>query len=605
MRSKKRILQLEELYNNPQKNAMKNISPTWNLETLYTGGSQSPSLHSAIHHLKEQIQNMNLEFKEISIMKKNLLIVENLEALCQDLQSFIHCLISQNVEDQEAIKLHNQMVQLKANCDSLDEEMSAELAKLDENEFKKLVADPDMKSIAFHLNEKRLRAKKKLPVEQERLVHQLGIDGYQGWNDIYETFIGQLRIVSPLSTNEVLSVGQAENRLSHPERHIRQQWFHRWEETWTKHEDLFAQMINHLGGFRLNLYAARKWDSILYDPLFCNRMSGKTLHTMWKTIDKHKGSLQKYLSGKAKLLGVKKLAWYDIDAPLPFTSQTHIPFEEAAQFIIQHFSDFSPSMGKFAELAFRDNWIEAEDRLGKRPGGFCVSFLHAKQSRIFMTYSGTMNNVFTLAHELGHAYHSYVMRDLPSYAQQYRMNVAETASTLAEMIIIDSMIEKTQDKNIELTLLDNQLQRAVIFLMNIHARYLFELDFYQERSKGFVLPKELNHLMEKAQKTAFDNALSEWHPHFWAAKQHFYFTEVPFYNFPYTFGYLFSLGIYAHLKQKKEADDAYVALLRDSGSLPVEELAYRHLKVNLEEPDFWEEGLKLIESTLASYVKLL
>jgi oligoendopeptidase F len=213
--------------------------------------------------------------------------------------------------------------------------------------------------------------------------------------------------------------------------------------------------------------------------------------------------------------------------------------------------------------------------------------MHAQQSRIFMTYSGTMNNVFTLAHELGHAYHSYEMRDLPVFAQQYRMNVAEMASTLAEMVIIDSMIQQSQDKQIQFTLLDNKLQRAIIFLMNIQARFLFELDFYQERRKGFVLAKDLNFLMEKAQRKAFSETLIEWHPHFWVAKQHFYLTEVPFYNFPYTFGYLFSQGIYAYLKQKKGVEEAYASLLRDSGSLPVEELAYRHLEVKLEEPYFW------------------
>lgn len=583
---------------------MTKISLKWNLDSLFSGGSQSSALSAALQHLKQQVQHFNRKFKQLSDIKTGLLHFESLEARCQDLQYFIECLLSQDVKDEKALALHSQIVQLKANCDSLGEELNALLAQIDETSFESLLTDSDIHSITFHLREKRQRTKEKLPVNQERLIHQLGIDGYQGWNDIYDAFIGQLRIPSPLSTEETLSVGQAENRLSHPDRRIRQAWFIRWEETWKKQEDLVAHMLNHLAGFRLNLYDARGWSSILYDPLFCNRMQEQTLHIMWETIDKYKESLQKYLSYKAQLMGIERLAWYDIDAPLPFATQSHIPFEEAAHFIIQHFTSFSPSMGAFAQLAFNEKWIEAEDRPDKRPGGFCAPFLHAQQSRIFMTYSGTMNNVFTLAHELGHAYHSYVMRDLPFFAQQYRMNVAETASTLAEVVIIDSMIRYSHDKKIQLALLDNKLQRAVIFLMNIHARFLFELDFYQERRKGFVLAKDLNALMEKAQRKAFGNALAEWHPHFWVAKQHFYFTEVPFYNFPYTFGFLFSQGIYAHLKQKKEAEEDYVSLLRDSGSLPVEELAFRHLKIKLEEPHFWESALKLIENDIANYFAL-
>lgn len=583
---------------------MTKISIQWNLDSLFHGGSQSPALIAAIHDLKHQILHFSRKFKRISDIKIALLHFANLEAKSQDLQYFIECLLSQNVDDQEALKLHNEMIQIKADGDSLAEEINALLAALDESSFQTLLDDEEMQPIAFHLKEKRERSKNKLPVEQEKLIHKLAIDGYQGWNDLYDRFIGQLKIESPLSHEPPLSIGQAENRLSHPDREIRKKWFYRLRETWTTYEELFAQIINHLAGFRLNLYYARHWPSILQEPLFCNRMQEKTLQVMWETIDKHKEYLQKYLHCKAQLLGLKQLDWYDIDASLPGAPHSHIPYDEAAHFITKHFTEFSPLMGKFAEHAFHEKWVEAEDRPGKRPGGFCSPFLHSKQSRIFMTYSGTMNNVFTLAHELGHAYHSYVMKDLPFFAQQYRMNVAETASTLAELVTIDSMIHETKNQKEKLALLDNELQRTIVFLMNIHCRFLFEIDFYKERKKGFVLPQELNLLMEKAQKKAFGNALGEWHPHFWASKQHFYFTEVPFYNFPYTFGYLFSLGIYTHLKKKKNGPEKYEALLRDSGSFSSEELALRHLNVRLDEPHFWETALGTIRDKIDQYVTL-
>lgn len=221
-----------------------------------------------------------------------------------------------------------------------------------------------------------------------------------------------------------------------------------------------------------------------------------------------------------------------------------------------------------------------------------------------MTYNGSMNNVFTLAHELGHGYHSEAVKNKSFFGQQYRMNVAETASTLAEMIIIDSMITETKDPKTRLALLDNKLQRAVIFLMNIHTRFLFELDFYNSRRKNFVSPEELNALMLNAQKTAYHNSLEEWHPYFWFAKQHFYLTDVPFYNFPYTFGYLFSQGIYAHLKNHPKRAELYEALLKDTGSLTVEELAQKHLGVNLEEPAFWLASLKLIEKDVQAFLDI-
>lgn len=582
----------------------KSFSLNWDLNSLFSGESHSPALQAALHHVKHQIHKFKRKFKQLSDLKKGILHFQELEGHCHDLQEFITCLVAQNVNDQEAVQLNSQIIAIRANCDSLGEELNALLSQLDDETFQSLLTDPDLESIAFHLEERRRNTKEKLPVEQERLVHQLWIDGYQGWNDIYNQFIGQLRIPSPLPDEGALSVGQASNRLTHADREIRSAWFQRWEETWASHEELIAQILNHLGGFRLNLYNARGWSSILHEPLLCNRMQASTLQTMWEVIDRHKGCLQKYLKNKARLLGIEQLAWHDVEAPLPISASSHFSFEQAAHLIIQCFTKFSPAMGDFAQQAFEKRWIEAEDRAGKRPGGFCVSFTHEKQSRIFMTYSDTMTNVFTLAHELGHAYHSYEVQNLPIFSQQYRMNVAETASTLAEMVVIDSMIQQASDVKTQFALLENKLQRAVIFLMNIQARFLFELDFYEARRKGFVLANELNILMEKAQRKAFGNVLSEWHPHFWVAKQHFYATEVPFYNFPYTFGYLFSQGIYAQFKQKNEAAEAYASLLRDTGCLTVEELAKRHLGVKLEEPHFWEAALNLIEEDVANYLTL-
>jgi oligoendopeptidase F len=216
-----------------------------------------------------------------------------------------------------------------------------------------------------------------------------------------------------------------------------------------------------------------------------------------------------------------------------------------------------------------------------------------------------MNNLFTLAHELGHAYHNEVIYSLPGFAQHYPMNVAETASTLAETIVIDEMIHQSDHLKIKKSLLDFKLQRAVIFLMNIHARFLFETRFYEERKKGFVLPKTLNVLMEDAQKEAYCDALEEWHPHFWIAKQHFYFSDYPFYNFPYTFGYLFSLGIYSFLKKGEGTSfQNYEALLKDTGQMNVEELALKHLRTDLTTQDFWMRALKLIQNDVNLFLSL-
>ena len=222
-----------------------------------------------------------------------------------------------------------------------------------------------------------------------------------------------------------------------------------------------------------------------------------------------------------------------------------------------------------------------------------------------MTYSGTPSNVSTLAHELGHAFHSYAMRDVHPLNRSYAMNVAETASTFAEMVVADASVKEAVSEEEKLVLLEDKIQRSVALLMNIHARFLFETRFYEERKQGYVSAERLNELMAEAQREAYGEALSEYHPGFWASKLHFYITDVPFYNFPYTFGYLFSLGIYAKAQTEPEGFEAkYMALLRDTGSMKVEDLARKHLGADLTKRDFWEEAVMTCIRDVEEFLEL-
>ena len=222
-----------------------------------------------------------------------------------------------------------------------------------------------------------------------------------------------------------------------------------------------------------------------------------------------------------------------------------------------------------------------------------------------MTFGGTSSNVSTLAHELGHAYHQYLMSGLPVLNQDYAMNVAETASTFAEMIVADALVKAAKSEEEKLALLEEKIQNSVAFFMNIHARFLFETRFYDKRKEGLLNAAEISELMEEAQKEAYCNALSSYHPHFWASKLHFYSTGVPFYNFPYTFGYMFSTGLYVRaLEEGSSFADKYDALLRDTGVMTVEALAKKHLDVDLTERDFWQGAADMCIADIQQFLRM-
>ncbi|MEY8191207.1 M3 family oligoendopeptidase [Peribacillus simplex] len=585
-------------------------SLTWDLDIFFKGGSSSKEflifldeINDEVKELDRIVSNINPEGNDESSLIQAFDLFKNTNMKSTQASAFIGCLEAQNAQDKKAGQLRIKQMKIVASLKMVLSKLDEKLIQLDDAFFKKILEKEPLNELKFVLNERREKAKEKLSVKEESLITQLAMDGFEGWSQMYDTIVGSMTI--PYK-GEKLSVGQAANKFSDPDERNRKELFTAWEQAWEGKSDLFARTLNHLAGFRLSVNEKRGWDDILKEPLEIGRMKKETLESMWNVIADHKEPLVRFLERKAELLDLDKLSWADLDAPLAVTAETKVmDYQEGAEFIIQQFSKFGSQLANFTQKAFEDSWIEAEDRPGKRPGGFCTGFPLNKQSRIFMTYSGTPSNVSTLAHELGHAFHSYAMREIHPLNRSYAMNVAETASTFAEMVVADAAVKEAASEEEKLVLLEDKIQRSVALLMNIHARYLFETRFYDERKQGYVSAERLNELMVEAQKEAYGDALSDYNPTFWASKLHFYITGVPFYNFPYTFGYLFSLGIYANaLKEPAGFEEKYIALLKDTGSMKVEDLAKKHLGVDLKTRDFWEEAVNACMEDVEEFLRL-
>jgi oligoendopeptidase F len=584
---------------------------TWDLDAIFPGGSSSAAFEAFMVNLVRDIEAVKERVAELSsesgtdAWAQAIEALQSLAARQRQAGAFVSCLNAQNTKDQKAKLLRGKVSQTSAALSNTFTAFDAKLKELDDGRWAELLNHPSVAPVRFSIEERRQRANEKLPAEQESLISDLAVDGYQGWGHLYDVIVGRMTMeVEENGSTRVISMGQAANKLNDANRELRQQVFAKWERAWADVAELCANALNHLAGFRLAVYKHRGWDSFLKEPLDYNRMSEQTLHTMWSVIERNKAPFVKYLERKARLIGVDKLSWHDVSAPLGKT-ESKLSFDEARSFVVENFGKFSPAMAEFADQCFEKRWIEAEDRPDKGSGAFCTSFPWSKETRVFMTFSGVPSNVSTLAHELGHAYHQHVLRDLPQFAQNYAMNVAETASTFAEAITIDAAIKQASTREERIALLDDKVERSVAMFMNIHARFLFETRFYEERKQGPVGVDRLNDLMLQAQKEAYCDALGEYHPHFWASKLHFYITGVPFYNFPYTFGYLFSTGIYARaLAEGPTFADKYVALLRDTARMRVEDLARKHLDVDLTQPDFWQSAMDVLVKDVDEFLAL-
>lgn len=589
-------------------------SETWDLDVFFKGGSSSTELREHLNNLVGKLTSLENEALKFGVptSEENASDVADLIETVKDVAlnmsqagAVIGCFLAADTTDKKALLLQGEIGAFSARFSTALLKIQQTLSKADEETWSGLMASNLLSEFAFVLNEWRDEVGLKLSEKEESLITSLSVDGYHGWGQLYDLLVGEIKIKIEVDGEEkVLSVGQANNLSSHSSADVRKRSFEALEEAWTEKEDFFASALNHLAGFRLAVYEKRGWDSVLKEPLLRNRMSEETLDAMWGAIGASKEPFVNYLNVKAKMLGTEKLNWYDIDAPVT-SSTKEISYQEGAEFILEHFGKFGPELEDFSRKAFEDNWIEAEDRPNKRPGGFCTGMPMSEQSRIFMTYSGSMSNVATLAHELGHAFHSYAMRPVHWMNRQYAMGVAETASTFAEMIVADAAVKAAETKDEKIALLEDKIQRSVAFFMNIHARFLFETRFYEERKKGIVPASRLNELMAEAQQEAHGGALDTVHPHFWASKLHFYITRVPFYNFPYTFGYLFSLSIYAKaLEEGADFEQKYMALLRDTAAMSVEDLAMKHLGEDITKQEFWAKGVALCVKDVEDFLEL-
>lgn len=585
---------------------MKDLAMTWELHSIFPGGSASEELKAWLDRVDRDIAGLQDHSSTADDWEQWLQFIRSLQDVSARLgqaASFVFCLSAQDVKDDGARLLNGRLQQLQASLGSLMTELDEKMLAVNDDRWKQLLEMPEILPVAFFLDERRRNAREKMVSQQEKLVNDLAVDGYHGWSNQYNLVAGRISIPWMRDGKEAaLSAGQAANILADPDAAVRAAMAEKWEQAWANEAELCADILNHLSGFRLNLYRHRGWDNILKEPLAGNRMSEETLNAMWDTVEKNKEIFVRYLERKKRLLGLEKLSWFDLDAPLGKVSQKYT-FTRACRFVMEQLARVCPQMAHFCASAFQKRWVEAEDRPGKRAGAFCSSFPLSGESRVFMTFAGSPGNVSTLAHEMGHAYHHHVTSHLPFLARRYPMNVAETASTFAEMVVADAAVERAATREVKIALLDGKVRNSISFFMDIHARFLFETAFYERRRSGPVGVEELNSLMLQAQEKAYRGSLDKYHAHFWCSKLHFYLTRVPFYNFPYTFGYLFSAGIYALAGEAGSSfEKRYISLLQDTGRMRVEDLAEKHLGVDLSGPDFWQQAM---ESTAADAEELL
>jgi pepF/M3 family oligoendopeptidase len=349
----------------------------------------------------------------------------------------------------------------------------------------------------------------------------------------------------------------------------------------------------------------RGYHSPLEPTLRSSKMTEDTLRALIESMESYRPAFANYLKAKATYLGHEDgLPFYDLFAPVGKGSKT-FTYEEAKQLVLDAFYSFSERLGNFAKRAFDEEWIDVEPRKGKVGGAFCSNQPQIGQSRILTNFTGSLSDVLTLAHELGHGFHGDVIKDNDPLHWSYPMPLAETASIFCEAIVNDHLLSTIDDDALKLNVLENALQGDTQVIIDILSRYYFETELFKEATKP-IQASALKNMMLDAQDKAYQDGLQKdkKHPYMWLMKPHYYSAGLNFYNFPYAFGLLFGKGLFAMYKKDPSSfTKDYETLLAYTTKADVEDVA-KTMKIDVTQHDFWNASLQMVEKDILEVIDL-
>mgnify|MGYP000662118692 CR=1 FL=1 len=610
------------------KSVKEETPPTWDLSSEYDSLSDPRFQHDLAEFRKliEKMDSFNLKTEgwlnssleghtpiaeldrqHITELQKSFDEREEARSMIWQLATYCRCLQSVNARDSDAQKMMSQLQDLGSLMDRHLTALEHWLKHCSEEMIEFYFEHNSTSAEVFRVRQIRKLAPYSLNVVQEQTIKSFEVSGLSAWGQLYNTLQAEMTCqIKEGDLERTVGLAEASQLLRSSQESMRQAAFKAQDDAWKQRELSCAHILNSMSGWRWADCHARSEKAPLDELTFSvhfSHIQRPTLDAMNSAVASFRPKIQDRLQIFAKALGKNKIDPWDMLAPSPL-KERKFSFNEAIELVEASFRRIDPDMGDFVKMAREKNWIEGRVIATKTQGAYCTGFPKSRTPRIFMTFLGSFQDVFTLAHELGHGYHSWVMRDLPRCQKSTPMTLAETASVFSEQALADGLSEIYKGHDIEKDLAWHSYVEALSFLVNIPMRYDFEKQLYQRRKVSGLSAKDLNELMDKCWMDWHGPHMSQPFTRFWCSKLHFYLPHISFYNYPYTFGYLFSLSIFATREKFGQGFfKAYQNLLLDTGRQTAEGLMQDHLGVDISSQQFWDSALGLIDARLNEFSK--
>ena len=575
------------------------MSTEWSLKEIY------PSFESEefqrdferFSNFREVFNGLTLE-DNLESIKAAIAALEEFSVLSSRLGNYINLTLTANTTDETANKYRTLFGNAYAALNSAYTKVYKFIGSVETD----ITADENLKDYEFYFAEAKQQYKHLLSDELEDVIAKFSISGGDGWEQLFEAMTSG---VEGEFKGEKVTLSEIRNMAYDADAAVRKEAYETELKMYDTIKEPIAFALNNIKQQVLTETSLRGFESPLAQTLEASRMSRQTLDALLEAIREYLPQFRAYLKHKASLLGHENgLPFYDLFAPIGESSR-RFTIEESKEFLLENFKGFSEDLAQMTKEAYENNYIDFLPRKGKVGGAFCSNLPFIKQSRILTNFSGSLSDVVTIAHELGHAYHGLHIENHRVLNQEYSMPVAETASTFNENIVMNTVISEASDAE-KVALLESQLQDTTQIIVDIYSRYLFEASVFENREKSFMFSKDLEQLMLDAQKEAYGDGLDPdaMHPYMWACKPHYYSSGLSFYNFPYAFGGLFSKGLYAIYQEQPEGFvEKYQELLRATTVTSAEDTA-KVLGVDVTDSAFWKKALAQVADNIEQFIAL-
>lgn len=575
------------------------MSTEWSLKEIY------PSFESEefkrdferFSNFREVFNSLTLD-DNLESIKAAIASLEEFSVLSSRLGNYINLTLTANTTDETANKYRTLFGNAYAALNSAYTKVYKFIGSVETD----ITSDENLKDYEFYFAEAKQQYKHLLSDELEDVIAKFSISGGDGWEQLFEAMTSG---VEGEFKGEKVTLSEIRNMAYDSDAAVRKEAYETELKMYDTIKEPIAFALNNIKQQVLTETSLRGFESPLAQTLEASRMSRKTLDALLEAIREYLPQFRAYLKHKASLLGHENgLPFYDLFAPIGESSR-RFTIEESKEFLLENFKGFSEDLAQMTKEAYENNYIDFLPRKGKVGGAFCSNLPFIKQSRILTNFSGSLSDVVTIAHELGHAYHGLHIENHRVLNQEYSMPVAETASTFNENIVMNTVISEASDAE-KVALLESQLQDTTQIIVDIYSRYLFEASVFENREKSFIFSKDLEKLMLDAQKEAYGDGLDPdaMHPYMWACKPHYYSSGLSFYNFPYAFGGLFSKGLYAIYQEQPEGFvEKYQELLRATTVTSAEDTA-KVLGVDVEDSAFWKKALAQVADNIEQFIAL-